>query len=199
MSDEISTQDLVAGAQAGADDSREALFRRFLPRVARMVAARLGVPRDRLPVSAEDVAQDALLRALRGLPQFESRGSGAFAAWLATIVENCIRNQLRSARGGGERLFWQRYGDLDLGDSFFPGESASPSGLAAGREANRAIEAAMLRLPVIYRQLLSLRFFAGMSHAEVAQEVGHTEVNCRKLVQRALDLLRVEIARSRDG
>lgn len=190
-----STQGLVLGAQAGDDAAREALFQRYLPRVARMVAAQLGIRRDQLPTHAEDLAQDAILRALRALPDFELRGKGAFTAWLATIVENCIRSHLRSSRGQAERHFWQRYGDLDLTESVFAGPQESPSRCAAGDESNRATEVAMLAMPQLYRRVLSLRFFAGMSHAELAQAIGRTEANCRKLTQRALELLRIELAK----
>lgn len=188
-----STQGLVRGAQAGDDAAREALFLRYLPRVARMVAAQLGVRRDELPAEAEDIAQEAVVRALRALPEFEMRGNGAFTAWLATIVENCIRSHLRAARGCGQRQFWQRYGDLDLTESLFAGNEASPSRCAADLEANARIEAAMLELPRLFRRVLSLRFFAGMSHAEIAQAIGRTEANSRKLVQRAVENLLAQL------
>ncbi|MFO1078032.1 MAG: RNA polymerase sigma factor [Planctomycetota bacterium] len=180
MSDDeefTTTQGLVASTLAGDHAAREDLFRRYLPRVARMVANQLGVPRDELPASAEDVAQNAIVRALAGLPRFEMRGRGAFAAWLATIVENAVRSHYRRNTGQGARRFWQRYGDLDLTESFFPGAEPSPSGVVAGMESNRVVEAAMLRLPSLFRNVLALRFFADMSHAEVAAQIGRTEVN----------------------
>jgi DNA-directed RNA polymerase specialized sigma24 family protein len=43
--------------------------------------------------------------------------------------------------------------------------------------------------------VLSLRFFGGMSHAELAAAIGRNEVNCRKLTQRALDCLRAQLHR----
>ncbi|MBM4062898.1 MAG: RNA polymerase sigma factor [Planctomycetes bacterium] len=196
---EPSTQSLVAGAQAGDAAAREQLFRRYLPRVARMVAVQLGVRRDQLPAEAEDIAQDAIVKALRALPVFEVRGKGAFTAWLATIVENCIRSHARTAHNGVARQFWQRYGDLDLTESFFAGQETSPSRCAADHEANRRVEAAMLELPQLYRRVLSLRFLAGMSHADLAQAIGRTETNCRKLVQRAVESLRALLAGQKPG
>ena len=194
-----STQGLVLGAQAGDSAALEALFQRYLPRVARMVAVQLGVRREQLPAEAEDLAQEAVVKALRALPTFEMRGKGAFTAWLATIVANCVRSTLRSGRGQAERHFWQRYGDLDLTESLFAGPQETPSRCAAGDEVNRAMESAMLALPQLYRQVLSLRYFAGMSHAEIAQAIGRTEANCRKLTQRALESLRAELAKGPGG
>jgi len=161
-----------------------------------MVASRFGVFRSQLPDDAEDLIQETIIRAMNGLPRFEMRSDGAFAAWLATIAENAMRNHVRSRNSPGERRLWQRYGDIDLSESFFPGAEPSPSRLMAGVESNRAIEAAMLGLPMLHRQVLSLRFFACMSHAEIAQQIGHTEQNCRKLVQRALEALRAELAKA---
>lgn len=194
--EDTATCELVAAAQAGDEAARERLFARYLPRVARLVATQLGVRRSELPEDAEDIAQEAIVRALRGLSKFEMRGGGAFTAWLATIVENCVRSRMRQANGATAQRFWQRYGDLDLCDSLFAGRGPTPSGCAATEETNRAIEAAVLALPHVYRRALSLRYFAGMSHAEIAQAIGHTEGNSRKLVQRALDMLRAGFGRA---
>jgi DNA-directed RNA polymerase specialized sigma24 family protein len=46
--------------------------------------------------------------------------------------------------------------------------------------------------------VLSLRFLAGLSHTEIAQAIGRTEANSRKLVQRALENLKAELAKG-DG
>lgn len=191
------TERLVAAAQNGDTEARERLFARYLPRVCAMVAMRLGVPRAALPAGAEDMAQDALVRALAGLDRFEMRSTGAFAAWMATIVLNCVRRQRRRSGNGRERKLWQRYGDLELHESFFAASGPSPSRIAAGREWNGRVEAALLRLPALYREALSLRYLGQLSHAELAQQLGRTEANCRKIVQRGMVML--EAALARDG
>ncbi|MFY9341502.1 MAG: sigma-70 family RNA polymerase sigma factor [Planctomycetota bacterium] len=195
MTDEHTTLRLVTAAQAGDATARDDLFRRYLPRVAFMVAQRLGVRRNQLPAHAEDIAQEAIVRALAGLSQFEMRGPGAFAAWMATIVENCIRTHWRADHGVAKQLFWQRYGDLDLRESIFPGGGPSPSRMLATADTSAAIEAAMLELSSLHRRVLELKFIAGMSHAEVAQQIGRTEANSRKLLERALVNLRAELAK----
>ncbi len=196
MSEDMpSTEQLVVAAQAGDATAREQLFARYLPRVCRMVAVHLGVPRASLPASAEDMAQEALIRAFAGLAGFEMHSGGAFAAWMATIVLNCVRKQHRHAHNGAQRALWQRYGDLDLHESIFAGKEPSPSGLCVDREANERLEAALLGLPALYREALSLRYLAQMSHAEIAQQLGRTEANSRKIVQRGLDMLHGAMAR----
>lgn len=185
-----STQRLVSLVKSGDTAAMDDLCRRYLPRVARMVAMELGLPRRNLPVDQEDIAQEAIWKAIKGLPRFEARGPGAFAAWLKTIVINVIRSQCRAADRPGTRCFWQRYGDLDLNESIFASGGPSPSRCAASEEANDRVEALLLGLPNPYRQAVSLRFFGGLSHAEMAQELGRTEVSCRKLVERGIGILR---------
>lgn len=192
---DATTHRLVVGAKSGDHAAREALFARYAPRVSRMVAARLGVRRHDLPGQAEDVVQEALMAALRGLDGFEMRGPGAFMAWMATIVQNCVRRSHRDAQAPGERALWQRYGDFDLHDSVFASQQPSPSHLALRREANDRIEAAVLTLPTLYREALALRCFAQLSHAEIAQQLGRSEVNARKIVQRAFAMLESALAR----
>lgn len=191
---EPSTEQLVAAAQAGDGIAREALFARYAPRVARMVALQLGVPRASLSARAEDMAQDALTQAFGALSRFEVRSQGAFARWMATIVLNCVRKRHRDATDGAERMFWQRYGDLELHESLFAGAEASPSRVAQRNESNERIEAALLELPSLVRTALSLRFVGQLSHAEIAQQLGRTEVSCRKLVQRGLEMLQARLA-----
>jgi RNA polymerase sigma-70 factor, ECF subfamily len=193
MSDS-STQTLVRLIQAGDAVATDQLFARYLPRVASMVALELGVPRRELSSDAEDIVQDAILRALKALPEFEVRSPGAFAAWLARIVENCVRQRRVTQGNVKSRLLWQRYGDMNLSESFFSSQDITPSGILSGAESNRLVEQALLALPSVYRRVLSLRHLAGATYAEIAQELGRTEANCRKVAQRAIEMLRAEMA-----
>lgn len=187
---------LVRAAQGGDAAAREQLFARYLPRVARMVAMQLGVARAALPAAAEDMAQEALLRAFQALDRFEVRSPGAFMAWMATIVLNCVRRHQRRERHGAGAMLWQRYGDLDLAESLFAGREATASSIVVRREEQGRLEAALLTLPALYREALSLRALAGMSHAEIAQAIGRSEANSRKIVQRATEMLELAFARA---
>jgi RNA polymerase sigma-70 factor (ECF subfamily) len=169
MSDStLETGKLVARIQAGDDAACEILFARYLPRVLRSVALKLGVRRNELDAEVEDIAQDALCRGFKSMSQFENRREGAFRSWMATIVDNCLRSKLRSKRSNGE---------------------PTPASGAASLEANERIEAAMLQLPRLHRQVLAMRAFEGLSFAEIALALGRTEVNARKLFQRAQENL----------
>ena len=54
----------------------------------------------------------------------------------------------------------------------------------------RAVRRALLRLPDAMREVLTLRFFAGLSHAEVAAQIGKSENNARVMQFRALQQMR---------
>lgn len=188
---------LVAAAQSGDATACEQLFERYLPRVVQMVAVSLGVRRVALPASAEDIAQEALIRAFKGLDRFIIRSPGSFAAWMKTIVTNVLRNHHRDTRSRSEEQLWARYGDLDLSASFFPSTEPSPSMLLSSMESNDTLEIALLRLPLQYREMLTSRYCGQMTYAELAQESGRTEASCRKVIQRARELLLVEFAKVR--
>ena len=91
-------------------------------------------------------------------------------------------------------MLWQRYGDLELSESFFSAREDSPSRILSGSESNQRLEKALLALPSLYRRVLSLRHIAGATYAEIAQELGRTEASCRKVAQRAIEMLRAEMA-----
>jgi len=191
---EAPTQSLVRAIQAGDERATEQLFARYLPRVGRMVAIELGISRADLTEDAEDLVQDAILRALRALPAFEMRSPGAFAAWLSRIVQNCVQQRRATLNTSKAKMLWQRYGDLELSESFFSARADSPSRIMSGSESNQRLEKALLALPSLYRRTLSLRHIAGATYAEIAQELGRTEVSCRKVAQRAVEMLRAELA-----
>ncbi|HKW15191.1 MAG TPA: sigma-70 family RNA polymerase sigma factor, partial [Candidatus Krumholzibacteria bacterium] len=87
---------LLTRARTGDVVAREELFERFFP-ILRQWAHR------RLPAGARDLnetmdlVQITLLRALNRLDQFESRGEGAFLAYLRQIMLNVVRNEARRA------------------------------------------------------------------------------------------------------
>jgi len=106
---------LVRAAQSGDQRSIEALFERYLPRVRQIVALRLGY-RTRDFAVHDDLVQEALVRAFRGLDRYEERSEGTFRNWVATCVANTVRNWFRDekaarrggGRAGGDQPAWPR-------------------------------------------------------------------------------------------
>jgi RNA polymerase sigma-70 factor (ECF subfamily) len=187
--DRAETLTLITASQSGDRVAREHLFARCLPRVRQMVALRVGVPVSALPAHAEDTVQDTLLNALQALPTFELRSIGQFHNWLARIAENRLRNDARDRRSAKAAAIGQRLTDLDLSATLFPANDRTPSSQAVLREQRVRLESAILALPGLYRRAIELRDIAGMDHAELAAELRRTEANCRKIYQRAREML----------
>jgi len=190
-----STGTLVRAIQGGDPAATQQLFDRYVPRVRQMVALGLRVPAHRLPADADDIVQDTLLNALKALPEFEHRGDGAFRAWIAQIAANRLRNAARDRRSGKGQAIWRRCADLDLRETVFPADVPTPSDDAENKELGARIEAAILSLPGLYRRAIELRDIAGMDHAQIARELGRSEANCRKIYQRAREMLHERLAR----
>lgn len=117
------------------------------------------------PDVAQDVAQDAFIKAFRGLGGF--RGDAAFRTWLLTITANTARGTLR--RSGRRR-------ETDL-DAVPPlaADAPDPSQLAERvDEASRA-RALLDRLPEKQRLSVQLRIDEGLSFREIGEVIGSTE------------------------
>ena len=133
---------LVERAQRDDDAAVHELFDRYLPRVRRIAALRLGrTTRDLLDV--DDVTQNVMMTAFAKLDRFDVTSDGKFCNWLAKLVENQIRMDLR-ARGAQKRGSGRarRQADLDsaVHASQIGGAEPTPSEHAVGAEANDAIE-----------------------------------------------------------
>ena len=155
--------ELIAAACGG---DRAALNRLLADARPRLVAVALRIVRDR--DDAEDVVQEALLKACRSLTRFEGRS--AFSTWLHRIVVNAgldrlRRHQARHERplGDDEREPARVDGDADLVDE------QTPERLVSRRETGAAVRGALARLSPSHREVLVLREFDGESYRDLAR------------------------------
>lgn len=146
----------IRRAQAGETEAFGALVAAHQRFVYHLALRALGHPQE-----AEDVAQEAFVRAWLALPNF--RGQARFATWLYRIVTNLCYNRLPRLRRDLAAL-----GDDDLQD--IPDEAASVEP-AAGLEAEQRrarLHEEIERLPESYRLLVTLRFQQELSYEEIA-------------------------------
>jgi len=116
---------------------------------------------------AQDVAQDAFIKAYRALPNF--RGDSAFYTWIYRIAINTAKNYLvaRNRRPPSS--------DIELEDAeFFGGNEAmhemnTPERNFLRDELQREIEQAFDNLPVDLRTAITLREMDGLSYEEIAE------------------------------
>ena len=139
----------------------------------------------RRPDEAEDVAQDAFIRAYRALERYpaERRRDLKPAAWLHRIALNVVRNRARGRRPQFVVL------DGQLAD-----ESRGPAELAELASTREDLSDRLSRLPDRYRVALLLRYAQDLTYDEIAaitrQPVGTVKSN----VHRGLEMLRREYA-----
>lgn len=148
-------QVLVDRARKGDLDAFDALVARHQAGLVRYLTMMLSRPAD-----AEDVAQEALLRAYRALKDF--RGQSAFRTWLYQIAGNAARTHLERRR--------TRQEDQPAADEVFD----VPSGESLERrlEAQNAVRWALAQLPEDWREAVVLRDIEGLDYKEIAQALG---------------------------
>jgi len=142
----------------------------------------------RVPADAEEVAQEAVLKAFRGLRQF--RGDSKFSSWLLTITVNEARTRLRKNREVSLELLKPEdeesdYTPVELADwREIPGEALAQRELAAH------LSDAIAALPSHYREVLLLRDIDGLSILETASALELTVPNVKTRLLRARLMLR---------
>ena len=168
----LSEEKLLADARAGDRVSFERLIEPHLAVGYRLAAAMLNDQ-----VQAEDVVQEATLRAWRSIGRL--RSTGQMRSWFLSIVAN----RSRSMRG----LRW--WSVIRLPEP--PWRLPNPSEAVDRRE---DLSAALSRLSPDERAAVLLRFYEDMNSREVGQALGITATGARSRIRRALQRLRVDLA-----
>ena len=133
---------------------------------------------------AEDLAQDALLRAVRSLRTYDS-SRGSMETWLWRIVANAARD----AAGRRDRL---RDTVVRIGLST-PRESESVEETVLERLRDADLHAELRRLPLRDRTLLALRYGADLDMQQVGAAVGLNSDSAARATRRALARLRARL------
>lgn len=136
---------------------------------------------------AQDVAQDAFVKAYQALDRFED--GRAFRPWLLRIVRNEAVNRVRRRA---------RQGQLAL-RSFQPGPGHDPSEAAERRVRSEQLLTALDQLPDPYRQVLTLRFLMELSEEETAETLGIARGTVKSRTSRAMEQLRSVLAAEMRG
>ena len=133
----------VARARAGDADA----FRRLVERHSRDVF-RLAYRMTRNEHDAEDVVQEAFLRAYRNLDQFEQRAN--FGSWIYRIAANCAYDSLRARDRRPESAFSVTSDDPSDGPvPELPSGAPAPDRLVFGGEVRRRVDLAMRRMSAL--------------------------------------------------
>ena len=136
---------------------------------------------------AEDMAQEAFVRAYRGLKSW--RRDSAFSTWLFALATNLYRSELR--RLGGQALV-----SLDeLHDAIETRAAAPLSDHMETLSRERAVRRAVLTLPPKYREALILFYFHELDVAAAAASLGVPDGTLKARLSRARTMLRDKLQR----
>jgi RNA polymerase sigma-70 factor (ECF subfamily) len=144
----------------------------------------------RNPADAEDLAQEAMIRALRGLGSYEPRGSG-IEAWLWRIAVNTARDAGRIA--SRSEALWERLVAARPGSEL----AEDTESVVLRRLADAELVAQVRRLSRREQTLIALRYGAGLSYEEMGELLDQRPSALRQGVHRALGRLRTRIENQR--
>jgi len=171
--------ELIEAMRHGDEAALARLLERHAPGVYRF-----GLKMCRDPEDAEDIVQDTLLAAARGLKDF--RGASSVSTWLYAIARSFCIKKRRHAHGADV--------SLDAPEALAVSSQApAPEQVTANRELGAALEDAIAALEPIYREVLLLRDVEGLSAAQVAEilEIGVDAVKSR--LHRARAVVRAKL------
>lgn len=177
--------DLLDAARAGDAEALETLLERQEPRLYRF-ARRLC----RSPADAEDVLQESLLAAARGLAGF--RGASSLSTWLYTIARSqCIKKHRRRKSAPME---FSLEAEEAASARERPDPAPDPEAALQTRRLEAALERAIARLDRPYREVLILRDVEGLTAPEVATVTGLSVAAVKSRLHRARARVREELA-----
>ena len=169
----------------------EQVFRDHAPRVYNLARRMLGNDAD-----AEDVTQDVLLQVVRKLNTF--RGEANLGTWLHRVTVNAaLAHRKKRARRQEHELHDPL--DLFLQDGHHAGPvhpwSITPQAVAEKKETARLIEAAVGRLPEMYRDVYVLADVEGLPNGEIGDMLGLSVPAVKSRLHRGRLLMRNALAR----
>jgi RNA polymerase sigma-70 factor (ECF subfamily) len=164
---------LVRAAQE-RPEAFAALYERHVDAIYRYLQVRAGTD------EAADLTQQVFLKAFAALPKYKARGL-PFSAWLFRIARNLAADRHRSRFRTPEEL---------LPGVAQPGSAANPEETALRTEMYERLRSLLVELDLEKRELLALRFAAGLSSRQIAGVTGRSEAAVKKQLTRILRTLK---------
>lgn len=168
---------LIAAAQ-GDPRAFGALYDRYAMPVYRYLRTRVPTDDD-----AADLTQQVFLRALDALPRYR-HGRAPFSAWLFRIARNLATDARRRHR-------WTVAWDL-VPEELHPAEPVGTEEAVLHRETLHQLQRLLLHLDPESREVIALRFMAGLTAREIGAALGKSEAAVHKRLSRTLRRLKEE-------
>ena len=180
---ELSDEEVVSRILTGEIALFEVIMRRYNQRLYRVARAILRNDGD-----AEDVVQDAYVRAYEHLGQFAGRA--AFSTWLTRIA---VHEALARKRRNGRLEELEAVQNKDDSSSILKSSVPNPESQSAQTQTRQLLEEAIETLPSDYRTVVVLRDVEEMNVAETAAILEVSEALVKTRLHRAHAMLRKEL------
>ena len=177
-----SDEELVEACQAGESSAFDLLVARWEDRIRGAAFRILGSEEE-----SRDVAQDAFLRAYRGLAAFKREAR--FSSWLYQIAINLCRDRLRRRRG---RTLVSLEA-LDEGGPCMVEMRPGAQELLQQRDLARAVRRAISELPDDQREVVILKEYQGLTFLEIAQALDVPVSTVKTRLYRGFGRLRLRL------
>jgi RNA polymerase sigma-70 factor, ECF subfamily len=151
-----------------------AVYQRHVDAIYRYLRLRVGLD------EAADLTQQVFLKALSALPKYQPKGA-PFSAWLFRIARNLATDHHRLSHRKPDEL---------LPDIMFSGTAGAPEEAALQMEQQVRLRSLLRELNAEKRELLAMRFAAGLSSREIAAVIGKSEASVKKQLSRILRTLK---------
>lgn len=165
-----SEKEIIAEALSGSEKAYTTLLSMYRQRIYRFIRRRVNDD-----AQAEEITQDVLLDAYRGLGAF--KGDSQLYTWLCTIANRkCLKQPFNSLKT-----------DVEMVDV------VTPESLLAVKQKIEGVTAICDTLPNKQRRALLLKEYDGLSYVEIAAIVGCSPSYAKKLVWKAKNTIRREM------
>ncbi|PIU17222.1 MAG: RNA polymerase sigma factor RpoE [Gallionellales bacterium CG08_land_8_20_14_0_20_59_87] len=183
MGDREVDQQLVERAQRGDKHAFELLVGKYQRRLGRLINRFV-----RNAAEAEDLTQEAFIKAYRALPAF--RGDSAFYTWLYRIGINTAKNHLlaQGRRAPTSTAFDAEEAE-DFEDAGLLHEVATPENELMSKQVVEVVNATLQQLPEDLRTALTLREIEGLSYEEIASVMNCPIGTVRSRIFRAREVV----------
>ena len=179
MIDEAFLQDLIARIVEADQSALDQLYESLVGQVYGLALRIL----NRTPL-AEEVVQDTFWQVWRQAPRFDS-DRGSVKAWVLTITRSRALDMLRRIEPNEVEL------DPETQDLIQATDHNAPQDLLSAIQQDHRLHQALVSLEPVPRQLVSLAFFRGLSHDEIAGHTGLPLGTVKSHIRKSLNQLRL--------
>jgi RNA polymerase sigma-70 factor, ECF subfamily len=188
--DNRSDNEIITSFKTGNHQDFDILIERYSTKLYQIAFGMLSNQQD-----AEEVVQDAFVRAFRALDKF--RGDAKFSTWVHRIVSNLARNRYHWNRRRGSKLNVSLYQPKrshddtdDEHEMLIPDSSMNPGVMLEGAELEQEVMSDFNRLPEKLKQAMLLRHVSEFSYEKIAQTLECKVGTVKSRIARGREIMR---------